>query len=94
MNKIFSEKFLNVDPKLVAKEINEKGWFSFPNALSSHAIKAIEKDATQSKLSLNKNTTSGVYIERQYYLTNLLTVSKTFYDFCTSNFSLGFAKSI
>ena len=29
---------------------------------------------------------SGVYFENQYYFTNLLSVSKTFYDFVTSNF--------
>ncbi len=89
MSKIFSEEFSKIDAKLVSKQISEKGWFCFPNALTKDAVKRIEEDATKSKLSLNKNTTSGVYIEKQYYLTNLLTVSKTFYDFCTSNFVFG-----
>ena len=48
------------------------------------AVNAIESDATKSKLNLNKNEISGVYYEKQYYLTNLLAVSKRFYDFATS----------
>ena len=46
-----------------------------------------QKEA-KTKLNINQNKISGVYVEKQYYFTNLLTISKTFYDFVTSKFVL------
>lgn len=83
---IFSEDFLNIDTEIVSKNLEEKGYFSFPKAISDNAIRLIEKDATNLKLNLNNNEITGVHYEHQYYFTNLLTVSKTFYNFITSTF--------
>lgn len=83
---LFTKEFQNIDINIVVKELSEKGYFSFPNAFTKAAVNAIENDSTKSRLSLNKNEISGVYAEKQYYLTNLLSVSKTFYDFATSKF--------
>ena len=83
---IFTKEFQNIDIDIVTKELQDKGYFAFKNAFTKLAIDSIEYDATKSKLNLNKNEISGVYAEKQYYLTNLLSVSQTFYDFATSKF--------
>ena len=85
-NFLFNKEFLNIDIEFVTKQLHDKGYFAFKNAITKSAIDSIEYDATKSKLSLNKNEIGGVYAEKQYYLTNLLSVSKTFYDFVTSKF--------
>tara|TARA_B110001450_G_C17660078_1_gene496812 strand:- start:1857 stop:2795 length:939 start_codon:yes stop_codon:yes gene_type:complete len=83
---LFTKEFQNVDADVVAEELRNKGYFSFSKAFNTKAINAIEEDATKSKLNLNNNDVCGVYAETQYHLTNLLSVSKTFFDFATSNF--------
>lgn len=92
LDSIFTKEFEKIDVNIVAKELQEKGYFSFANALTKSAVNSIEIDATKSSLNLNKNLISGVYAEKQYYLTNLLCVSKTFYNFATSNFVLEVCK--
>lgn len=82
--KIFNKDFQGVNTDTVVSELLIKGYFCFPNAVTDVAISAIERDATQSRFSLNKNEVSGVFSEKQYYLTNLLSISKTFYEFATS----------
>lgn len=89
---LFTREFQKVDISLVVKELHEKGYFTFSKALTSEATKAIESDATKSRLSINKNEISGVYSEKQYYFTNLLAASKTFFDFATSRFVLDLCK--
>ena len=84
---IFTNQFQKVEIESVVKEINENGYFAFENALSSEAICKIEKEA-KTNLNINHNKISGVYYDKQYFFTNLLTVSKTFYDFVTSKFVL------
>jgi ectoine hydroxylase-related dioxygenase (phytanoyl-CoA dioxygenase family) len=86
LDSIFTEEFTKIDVNIVAKELQEKGYFSFKNALTKSAVNSIAIDATKSSLNLNKNLISGVYAEKQYYHTNLLCVSKKFYDFATSSF--------
>ena len=84
---IFTNAFQEIEINNVVKEINENGYFAFANALTSEAVSKIEKEA-KTKLDINQNKISGVYFEKQYYFTNLLTISKTFYDFVTSKFVL------
>lgn len=86
LDPIFTEEFKKIDTNTIVKELEEKGYFSFANALTKSAVNSIEIDATKSSLNLNKNLISGVYAEKQYYYTNLLCASKTFYNFATSNF--------
>jgi len=85
-NFLFTKEFQNIDTNIVVEELRNKGYFSFSKAFNINAINAIEKDATKSKLNLNNNEMCGVHAETQYHLTNLLSVSKTFFDFATSNF--------
>ena len=84
---IFTNVFQEIEIDNVVNEINENGYFEFENALTSEAVSKIEKEA-KTKFDINQNKISGVYYEKQYYYTNLLTISKTFYDFVTSNFVL------
>ena len=84
---IFTNAFQEIEIDSVVKEINENGYFVFANALTSEAVSKIEKEA-KTKLNINQNKISGVYWEKQYFFTNLLTTSKTFYDFATSKFVL------
>ena len=84
---IFTNAFQETEIDNVVNEINENGYFEFANALTSEAVSKIEKEA-KTKLDINQNKISGVYCEKQYYYTNLLTISKTFYDFVTSKFVL------
>ncbi|GJH19921.1 phytanoyl-CoA dioxygenase family protein [Caballeronia novacaledonica] len=86
---LFTPEFLSVDVGHVVDELNQKGYFAFPSALSPEAIETIERDATETKHELNVNKVSGVFSERQYYLTNLLAISRTFYEFSTSPFVFG-----
>ncbi|WP_250479465.1 MULTISPECIES: phytanoyl-CoA dioxygenase family protein [unclassified Caballeronia] len=83
---LFTREFLSVNPEQVVAELNQKGYFAFPSALAPAAVERIEHDSTATKLGLNVNKVAGVFWEKQYYLTNLLAVSKTFYDFATSSF--------
>lgn len=84
---IFTKAFQETEIDNVVNEINKNGFFEFENALTSEAVSKIEKEA-KTKLDINQNKIGGVYYEKQYYYTNLLTISKTFYDFVTSKFVL------
>jgi len=81
---LFTKEFLNLDLDNINIELKKKGYFAFSNAINSNVISNIYQDATKRKINLNNNEITGVYAEKQYFLTNLLTISKTFYDFVTS----------
>jgi ectoine hydroxylase-related dioxygenase (phytanoyl-CoA dioxygenase family) len=89
---LFTKEFQNIDCENIVKQLKEKGYFAFPKAINSEAINSIHNDATKFRLNLNKNEICGVYAEKQYFLTNLLSVSKTFYDFVTSKIILDICK--
>ena len=88
IDSIFTSEFQRIDTNKVVKEIEENGYFAFKNALTKEAVNIIEQDSIELKLNLNKNKIGGVYSEKQYFLTNLLSISKTFYDYVTSKFVL------
>jgi len=81
---LLTKKFQKIDAEIIVKELKEKGFFSFKNAITNEVVNKIQQDSTKSKLNLNNSKISGLYYERQYFLTNLLTTSKEFYDFATS----------
>ena len=85
---IFTDEFEQVSVDEIINQIKLNGYFSFEKAISNEALNEIEKMATESMLNFNQNNISGVYKEKQYFFTNLLTVSKSFYDFVTSKFVL------
>jgi ectoine hydroxylase-related dioxygenase (phytanoyl-CoA dioxygenase family) len=80
---IFAKEFEAVNPSDIAKDIDGNGYYAFKSAISPEALRSIEDDATQQRLSLNHNGIGGVYWEDQYFLTHMLAVSKTFFDYCT-----------
>jgi len=82
----FSSSFQSYPKEKILQSIKEKGYFSYPNALTNEFISQVEFDATSEKLNINKNKISGVYTNTQYYFPNLLAVSKVFFDFISSNF--------
>ena len=85
-NNIFTEKFLNLDSKLISDEISENGFFSFENALTNDFVDKILEDVKDCGLALNKNNIAGVYYKnvKQFFLTHMLAVSKKFFDYCTN----------
>ena len=83
---IFTSEFKEVDTKEVVRNLNDKGYFAFPSALTKNAVTTIESDSTKTKINLNSNLIGGVFFEKQFYQTKLLSVSKTFYNFATSSF--------
>ena len=85
---IFTEDFENVSADEIINQIELNGYYAFEKALSNEALNEIEKMAKESTLNFNQNNISGVYKEKQYFFTNLLTVSKSFYDFVTSKLVL------
>ncbi len=80
----FSREFQSLKIDNISKQIKEKGYFAFSRAINQETVSRIHLDATQYKLNLNNNNITGVYTDNQYFLTNLLSVSKKFYDFVTS----------
>ena len=85
-NQIFAKEFLNLDYKLITDELKLKGFFSFDKALTENFINQIGKDVEDAGLSLNNNNVGGVYFTHgnQFFLTHMLAVSKSFFDYCAS----------
>lgn len=88
----FTQELQKIDLDLLNSHLNEKGYYVIENALSSDFIRSVEEASTKSRLSFNINEISGVYAEKQYYLTNLLCVSNQFYDYVTSSFVFSVCK--
>ena len=84
---MFSQDFKNISTEEILSHINSKGYFSFDNALSKEFIKNIINDVNKEGVNLNTNNISGVYYSpgNQFFLTHMMSVSKTFYNFCTDN---------
>ena len=89
---IFNKNFLNLNYKLISKEINENGFFSFDKALTENFINQIADDVNSAGLSLNNNNVGGVYYTHgnQFFFSHLLAVSRSFFNYCTSNKILDF----
>ena len=84
---VFNNEFLNLNNNTITEELNKNGYFSFDKALSEDFINSIKKDVEDSGLSLNKNNVGGVYFTHgnQFFLTHMLAVSKSFFNYCTNN---------
>lgn len=82
---IFSKEFLDLNPNLIASEIKKNGFFSFNRALSEDFLNNVTDDVKKCGLSLNKNNVAGVYFRHgsQFFLTHMLAVSKSFFNYCT-----------
>ena len=84
---VFTKKFLDVDNSIIIKDVQEKGFFKFGDALTDEFISSVTNDVSNSGLSLNNNTVSGVYFTHgnQFFLTHMLAASKAFYNYCTNS---------
>lgn len=78
--KIFTPDFTKVDPKTIAAEVQAKGFYCFDRALTEEFMNAVESDVQANRFGLNENFVRGVYVEKQYFLTHMLSVSKAFFD--------------
>lgn len=90
---LFNIEIKSLDLEKINRDIEEKGFYCFEKILNDQAISRMESDATNSKININTNEISGVYFETQYHFTNLLSSSKTFYDFITSKFTVNICKN-
>mgnify|MGYP005997600601 CR=1 FL=1 len=93
---VFTNQFLNCDNSKIVKEVRDKGFFKFENALTKEFIDNISKDVKKADLGLNKNNVAGVYFTHgnQFFLTHMLAASKSFYDYCTNSKVIDFCKNI
>lgn len=90
---MFNKNFLNLEIKAIVNEIEKNGFFFYESALSKNFIKAILKDCNSEDISLNKNSLSGIRTKSQYYNTNIIALSKSFFNLCTSDFVLSLCNS-
>ena len=83
---IFTKEFLKLDYHHISHEIKKNGFFCFDKALNNSFLDSIEKDVKKSGISLNTNGIAGVYYSpgKQFFLTHMLAVSKSFFNYCTS----------
>ena len=75
---IFNSDFLEIDTHLIVDELNRNGYFSFERALSDDFISAVSNSIECNRFGINKNWITGVQMERQYYFTHMLAISKEF----------------
>ena len=90
---IFNSGALNLSNLEICEQIKTKGFVYIENALSEDFLDRIEVDVSNYRFSANENVPSGVYTRGQYYFVNLLQVSKSFYEYLTSNFVGNLCKS-
>lgn len=83
--KIFTDDFEKINYESILDELNANGYFAFSKALTSEFVDKIEKESTENKININDNLMSGLYLNKQYYFVNLLTRSREFYDYVTSD---------
>ena len=91
---IFNDEFTKIDLNIILGEIKEKGYFSFDDAVTSSFVEQILNDVKAKGKSFNSNKITGVDFSpgNQFFLTHMMAVSKSFYDFCTHQHILNFCK--
>ena len=84
---IFSKKFSDLDHNIISDEISKNGFFCCEGALESNFLNNINKDVADSGISMNTNNVAGVYFTHgnQFFITHMLAVSKSFFNYCTNN---------
>ena len=81
--KIFSDDFQKTKLDVILNGIEKDGFYFCKSAINSDLINQIEIDVSKNRFSINKNWISGVYTKNQYFLTNILGCSKSFFDLVT-----------
>ena len=82
---IFNEKFINTDTKAITSKLDNEGFFFIENAFNTNFLDSFLTEIDNNKFSVNKNWTSGVYTEKQYYVKHLLGCSESFYHLSSSS---------
>ena len=82
---IFNEHFINIDNNNIATTIKEEGVIFIKNAINTNFVDTLLSDINKNKFSINKNWTTGVYTEKQYFVKHLLGCSKSFYSLISSS---------
>ena len=85
MNDLFTKNFLEFDSINIVNEIKKNGFFSYSEAIKSHAVERIEKDLSKKQFGVNYNYVSPVHHDDQYFFTHAMACSKTYFDLITSN---------
>ena len=85
MDKIFTDKFLELNKEKIIAELNKNGFFNITKAINLEFISKLESDFNENKFQINRNWITGVHADKQYFLTHLLACSQNFYNLVTSN---------
>lgn len=80
---IFTEKFLKYKKDKIIHEVNDQGFCFIEKAIDDNFIEKIINDVEKNRFFINRNWISGVYTKTQYYLTNILGCSESFYKLVT-----------
>ena len=82
---IFEKNFLNLENKKIISQVRNEGVFFCKNAIKDKFIDNFLNEVDENKFSINRNWTTGVYTENQYYVKHLLGCSKQFYNLISHN---------
>lgn len=81
---MFSKNFLDLNNEDIVKEINVNGFFCCTEAVNSNIVEKLEEELSGKEFGVNKNYVSPVYCNDQYFFTNAMAYSKTYFDLITS----------
>ena len=82
---IFEKNFLNLENEKIISQVRNEGVFFFKKAIKDKFISIFLNEVEENKFSINRNWTSGVYTENQYYVKHLLGCSRQFYNLISHN---------
>jgi hypothetical protein len=63
-------------------------------AVTPDFISRIEADVARNRFGFNRNEITGVVADQQYYLVDMLAVSKAFFDYCTHPVVRGISRQL
>ena len=86
-------KLEDFDQNIIKSRLETDGYIVLNKFFKEKFISSIMNDVERKKFSINANAPTGVYAHRQYYFVDLLTISKYFFNFLTSNFLTSFLKN-
>ncbi len=87
---IFEKNFVLLDKNKVVSELKENGFFNYKSAFKKEFIENLISEVEKNKFSINKNWTTGVYTDGQYYVKHLLSCSKQFYNLVSNKIIFDF----
>jgi len=94
MINLFSKEFIELDQQKIIDEVNQKGYFSFSEAVNLDVVKKIENELSNKDFGVNSNFVSPVWCNGQYFFTHALANCKTYYDLITNINMLPFKKNL